>query len=335
MSKPFQVVVTDFLDETSVEEPVLGDIAALHTESAWNEDELSDRIETADALIVFHDVPQLTEKTFARTRQCRGVVRAGVGYNNVDLRATGSRGMLVCNVPDYGTEEVADHSIMLLLAVARRLRTCDQGIRDGRWDWRTAIPAPRLRGKTIGIVGCGAIGSATALRAKALGLDVVFYDPYLPAGADKALGIRRAATLEELLSQSLFVSLHCYLDPSSHHLIDAKALSLMPAGSILINTARGPVVDQAALIEALDSGHLYGAGIDVFEREPLDEERLRLHPNVILTPHCAFYSVEGFIELRRKAAEEVRRILTGTPPRCLVNRPFLEHPRAEIGSMRC
>ena len=335
MPKRFQVVVTDFLDETSVEEPVLGDIATIHTESAWSEDELSDRIDTADALVVYHDVPHLTERTFARTKECRGVVRAGVGYNNVDLRATGSRGILVCNVPDYGSEEVADHSIMLLLAVARRLRFCDQGIRDGRWDWKTAIPAPRLRGKTIGIVGCGRIGSATALRAKALGLDVLFYDPWLPPGADKALGIRRADTLEELLSHSLFVSLHCYLDPSTHHLIDANALSLMPKGGILINTARGPVVDQAALLDALDSGHLYGAGLDVFEREPLDEERLRLHPNVILTPHSAFYSMEGFVELRRKAAEEVRRILTGTPPRCLVNRPFLNNPRSEIGEMRC
>lgn len=335
MPNRFQVVVTDFLDETSVEEPVLGDIATLHTESAWDEESLSDRIESADALIVYHDVPRLSERTFARTARCRGVVRAGVGYNNVDLHATGSRGILVCNVPDYGSEEVADHTIMLLLAVARRLRFCDQGIREGRWDWRTAIPAPRLRGKTIGIIGCGRIGSATALRAKALGLDVVFFDPLLPPGADKALGIRRADTLEDLLAQSLIVSLHCYLDPSTHHLIDARALSLMPRGSILLNTARGPVVDQEALVGALDSGHLYGAGLDVFEREPFDEERLRVHPNVLLTPHSAFYSVEGFVELRRKAAEEVRRILTGTPPRCLVNRPFLQNPRAEIGELRC
>jgi phosphoglycerate dehydrogenase-like enzyme len=335
MPQRFQVVVTDFLDETSVEEPVLGDIADLHTESAWSEAELSERIDSADALIVYHDIPHLGEPTFARTARCRGLVRAGVGYNNIDLQATGSRGILVCNVPDYGAEEVADHSIMLLLAVARRLRFCDQGIRDGRWDWRTAIPAPRLRGKTIGIVGCGRIGSATALRAKALGLEVVFFDPLLPPGADKALGIRRADTLRELLSQSLIVSLHCYLDPSSHHLIDAEALRLMPKGSILINTARGPVVEQAALLDALDSGHLYGAGLDVFEREPIDDDRLRLHPNVILTPHSAFYSVEGFVELRRKAAEEVRRVLTGTPPRCLVNGPFLTNPRGEIGAPRC
>ena len=237
---------------------------------------------------------------------------------------------MVCNVPDYGTEEVADHAIMLLLAVARRLRMCDEAIRAGRWDWRTAIPSPRLRGKTLGLVGCGRIGAATALRAKALGLDVLFFDPLLPPGADKALGLRRADTLQDLLRVSHFVSLHCYLDPTTRHLIDAEALAAMPAGSILVNTARGPVVDQDALVAALDSGHLHGAGLDVFEREPLDNDRLRSHPNVVLTPHSAFYSVEGFIELRHKTAVEVRRLLTGVPPRCPVNLPFLASPRAVI-----
>jgi phosphoglycerate dehydrogenase-like enzyme len=259
------------------------------------------------------------------------VVRAGVGYNNVDLHAAGRRGILVCNVPDYGTEEVADHAIMLLLAVARQLLDADRSLREGRWDYRAAQHAPRLRGKTLGIIGCGRIGSATALRAKAFGLDVVFYDPYVVPGTEKALGIRRTFQLDELLDQSDFVSLHCYLDESTHHLIDARALARMKRGSILINTARGPVVDQPALIDALDAGHLLGAGIDVFEREPLDDERLRHHPRVVLTPHSAFYSIEGFVELRRKAAEEVRRLLLGEPPHNLVNRSHLVQPRTAIG----
>ena len=177
------------------------------------------------------------------------------------------------------------------------------------------IEAPRLRGKTIGLIGCGRIGTATALRAKAFGLDVVFYDPLVPQGTDKALGIRRVYRLEELLEQSHFVSLHCYLDPTTHHLINAEALARMRRGSILINTARGPIVDQDALIQALDSGHLLGAGIDVTEREPLDDDRLRFHPRVLLTPHSAFYSIEGFVELRTKTAEEVRRLLLGESPR--------------------
>ena len=144
----------------------------------------------------------MTDATFAAAPRCRAVVRAGVGYNNVDLAAAGRRGIAVCNVPDYGTEEVADHAILLLLAVARHLRIQDASMRAGGWDYLTGRDTPRLRGKTLGLVGCGRIGSATALRAKAFGLDVVFYDPYVPPGLDKALGIRREFRLEPLLEQT-------------------------------------------------------------------------------------------------------------------------------------
>src|SRR5262249_8971426 len=204
---------------------------------------------------------------------------------------------------------------LLLLALARKLIPSHSAIRAGEWDYRTAIGTPRLRGKTLGLVGCGRIGSATPLRAKAFGLDVVFYDPPLPQGVDKALRNRRCHRLEDLLEQSHFVSLHCYLDDTTHHLINAGALARMRPGAFLINTARGPVVDQLALLEELDSGRLGGAGLDVVEREPLDDDRLRSHPSIIFTPHSAFYSVEGFVELRTKAAEEVRRVLLGEAPR--------------------
>ncbi len=227
--------------------------------------------------------------------------------------------MVVCNVPDYGTEEVADHAIMFLLALARRLVPSLEAIRSGTWDYRTALGAPRLRGKVFGVVGCGRIGSATALRAKALGLDVVFYDPLLRQGMDKALGIRRVYQLDELLEQSQFVSVHCYLDDTTRHLLNAKTFARMRTGAFLINTARGPIVDENALLDALDSGHLAGAALDVVENEPLGNERLRVHPRVLLTPHTAFYSVEGYTELRTKTAEEVRRILLGESPRNPVN----------------
>ena len=321
MSVPFTVVFTDFLDETDVEGPILGDVAKIITARATNEMELARHVGAADAMIVFHEIDRIGETTFTAAPKCRVAVRAGVGYNNIDIESAARHGVVVCNVPDYGTEEVADHAIMLLLAVARRLIPSHTAIRAGDWHYRTAVGAPRLRGTTLGIVGCGRIGSATALRAKALGLDVVFFDPYVPAGVDKALGIRRVFTLAELLTQSHFVSLHCYLDQATRHLINTNTLALMRTGAVLINTARGAVVDQVALMDALDSGRLSGAGLDVVEREPLDDERLRLHPNVILTPHSAFYSVEGFIELRSKAAEEVRRVLVGEPPRNPVNKP--------------
>ena len=318
---PFTVVAADFLQETRVESPILQDIARFVFARASDESGVVDHVANADAILLFHDIPMLGEATFAAAPKLKGVVRAGVGYNNVDLDAANRRGILVCNVPDYGTEEVADHAIMFLLAIVRRLIPCHDAIRAGTWHYESAVPTPRLRGKTLGIIGCGRIGTATALRAKALGLDVAFYDPNLPEGVDKALGIRREHVLEDLLRQSHFVSLHCYLDATSRHLINAQTLAQMRPGAYLVNTARGPVVDQSALMDALDSGHLSGAALDVIEKEPLDDDRLRRHPKVILTPHSAFYSVEGFDELRSKAAEEVRRILLDQPVRNLVNRP--------------
>jgi len=319
MGKRFTVLIADFLDETSIESSVVGDLAELIMARATEEAQLGDYLAQADAILLFHDLSILSEQSFVRAPRCRCVVRAGVGYNNVDVASATRHGVVVCNVPDYGTEEVADHAIMLLLALVRRLLISHQAIRNGNWDYRTAIGAPRLRGKTFGVVGCGRIGTAAAVRAKALGLDVVFYDPYLRQGMDKALGIRRVHNLEELLEQSDFVSLHCFLDSSTQHLLNAQTIARMRPGAILINTARGPIVEENALLDALDSGHLYGAGLDVIEREPLDYERLRNHPSVLLTPHTAFYSVEGYIELRTKTAQEVRRILLGEPARNPVN----------------
>ena len=315
MSPAFKVVITDFLDETSIETPILSDLAEIVLARATDEESLAGSIAEADALILFHEIRLLGEQTFARAPKCRCVVRAGVGYNNVDRVAAARHGVVVCNVPDYGTEEVADHAIMLLLAMVRQFVPVYTAIRDGGWDYRTGLGAPRLRGKTLGLVGCGRIGAATALRAKAFGLDVVFYDPKVGAGLDKALGIRQVHRLEELMEQSDFVSVHCYLNEATHHLINAQALSKLRPGALLINTARGPVVDQEALLEALESGRLGGAALDVVEYEPLDDDRLRHHPRILLTPHSAFYSVEGFVELRTKAAEEVRRVLRGEAPR--------------------
>ncbi|MCA1686789.1 MAG: C-terminal binding protein [Planctomycetia bacterium] len=314
MPEPFTVVIADFLDEAGVETPILEDVARVVVAGASDEESLRPFVAEADAILLFHDIPAMGEATFAAAPRCKCVVRAGVGYNNVDLAAAGRHGVVVCNVPDYGTEEVADHTLMFLLALARRLIPCHEAIRAGTWHYETAVGTPRLRGKTLGLVGCGRIGSATALRARALGLDVVIYDPLVKHGVDKALGVRRVHTLDALLTQSHFVSLHCYLDGTTHHLIDAGALAAMRPGSFLINTARGPIVDQVALADALDSGRLAGAALDVVEREPLDDDRLRYHPGVILTPHSAFYSVEGFVELRTKAAEEVHRVLLGAPP---------------------
>jgi phosphoglycerate dehydrogenase-like enzyme len=332
MSSPLTVVAADFLAEADVEAPILKDIARVVLARARTEEELLPFLPEADAILLFHDITRLGEATFSSAPRCKCVVRAGVGYNNIDLERANRHGVIVCNVPDYGTEEVADHAIMFLLALARRLVPCHSAIRGGTWHYESAVGTPRLRGKTLGIVGCGRIGTATALRAKPFGLDVVFYDPFVPRGLDKSLGIRRAERLAHLLGESHFVSLHCYLDASTHHLINAETLAQMRRGSILVNTARGPIVDQVALVDALDSGQLAAAGLDVVEREPLDDEKLRFHPKVVLTPHAAFYSVEGFEELRSKAAREVRRILLGERPWNQVNVPVARDKAAAAQS---
>ena len=325
------VVVTDHLAEAGVEKPVLEGIADVLLLQTNSEDEVIRRGVDADILLVYHDI-RLSERVIASLPRCRAIIRCGVGFDNVDLRAAGSSGIVVCNVPDYGTVEVADHAMLLLLATTRRLLQCDAAIRAGTWEVAAAFGTPRLRGRTLGLIGLGRIGTAAAMRAKAFGLRVVFYDPYLPDGVDKALGIERVYRLEELLPQSDFVSLHCPLTRETRHILNEKTLSLLPRGAYVVNTARGPCIDPDALYRALESGQVAFAGLDVVEREPLDDERLRHHPRLILTPHVAFYSVEGFDEMRTKGAQEARRVILGEAVRNPVNLHCLKEARAVVPS---
>lgn len=323
------VVVTDHLAETGVERPVLEAIADLKLLQTHDENDVIRHGAGADVLLVYHDI-KISVRAIAHLNNCRGIIRCGVGFDNVDLEEAGRRGIVVCNVPDYGTEEVADHAILFLLALARRLVPCHEAIRAGGWDLTKAFGTPRLRGRTLGIVGCGRIGTATALRARAFGLRVIFYDPYQAPGLEKAIGLERCHTLTDLLRQSDFVSLHCPLNSETRHLLNAETLSKLPKGAFVINTARGPCVDGPALCAALDSGHIAYAALDVVEREPLDDEVLRRHPKVLLTPHSAFYSVEGFLEMRTKGAEEARRIILGEPVRNPVNLHCLKGPKCVL-----
>jgi D-3-phosphoglycerate dehydrogenase len=329
MSQRPLVVVTDHLAETGQERPILDSVAEVRLLQTNDEAEVARRGSDADVLLVYHNI-RLTEPTLDALPRVKAVIRCGVGYDNVDLEAAGRRGIVVCNVPDYGTEEVADHALLLLLALARRLLPADRAIRAGSWDLTAVFGAPRLRGRTLGIVGCGRIGTALALRARALGLRVVFHDPYLPDGVDKALGVERVYTLEELLPRAEFLSLHCPLTKRTRHLLNARTLALLPRGAYVINTARGPCVDAEALLAALESGQVGSAALDVFEREPLADDRLRQHPRLILTPHAAFYSVEGFQEMRAKGAQEARRVVLGEAVRNPVNLHCLVAPRAAV-----
>lgn len=326
----FRCVVTDFVaGDLSPELGVLGDIADVTGLDATVESDLEGRIESADAVMVFR--LRFSERTIARLTNCKLIVRCGVGFDNIDHRFARTRGIPVCNVPDYGTEEVADSAIGLALSLARRIGFFNSRLRrgEGPWEWTQAAEVRRLRGRTFGVVGLGRIGTATAVRAKAFGLDVAFFDPYKPDGFDKALGVRRVERLEDLLRQSHILSLHTPLTNETRHVIDSRALGLMPRGAILVNTARGGCVDLVAIPDAIASGQLSGAGIDVLPEEPPPADHPLLtawrdpahpcHDRLILTPHAAFYSEEGLLDMRTKGAQTCRRALLGEPLRNVVN----------------
>lgn len=326
-----KVIITDFLtDDLSPEREIFGDLADVVALNAFSEDDLVGRIENADAVLLYHYVV-LSEKTIDRLSQCRIIVRCGVGYDNVDGEFARTKGIPVANVPDYGTADVADSAIGMMLSLTRGIHFLNSRLRrrEGKWTHDQAAPLYRLHGRTFGIVGMGRIGTATALRAKALGMDVVYYDPYAPQGRDKSLGIRCAETLEELLKQSFVVSPHCYLSPETKHIINKDTIAQMPKGSYLVNTSRGGVVDVIAVMDALSNGHLAGAAIDVLETEPPpDTHRLieawrnpshPAHDRLILNPHSAFYCEEGLMDMRVNGARNVRRVLEGKEPYNVVN----------------
>lgn len=291
-----------------------------------------------DAMLTFRCTPLVTSKMEALER-CRIIVRGGVGFDGLDLEGFGARGVAVCNVPDYGTTEVADHAIGLLLALRRGIVSYNDGLRAdprGNWHWSRQRCLARLRGSTFGVVGLGRIGMATARRARAFDLEVMFYDPYLPPGADLATGFRRAETLEELLKACDAVSLHTPLTDETRAIINAASLAEMKPGAVLINTSRGPTVDIDAVHGALESGRLAAAALDVLPTEPPpDHPLIRAYAareewidgRLILTPHSAFFSPPGQRDLRRKAVETIVAALDGPGLRNCVNAEHLRRNR--------
>jgi len=331
MARRFRVVITDFISGSlEPEERVLGDMADVDALDAYSEEELSGRIEDVDAIMLYHNLG-LSRKTIERLKRCRLIVRCGVGCDNVDHAFARARGIPVANVPDYGTEDVADTAIGMMLALTRGIAFQNSRLRErqGPWLYTQVVPLRRLRGRVFAVVGIGRIGTAAALRAKALGMDVAFYDPYAPDGRDKSLGVRRVEDLDDLLRQAEVLSLHCPLTDETRHVVDRAAMAKMPRGAYLVNTARGAVVETAAVPDAIASGQLAGAGIDVLEHEPPGDGdplvaawRNPEHPayhRVILTPHSAFYCEEGLMDMRLRGSEACRRALLGLPVRNVVN----------------
>ena len=294
----------------------------------------------ADGVVTWHEM-RIDAAFIAKIPKCRVIVRAGVGFDHIDLEAAGGAGIPVCNTPDYGTSEVADHAIALMLALTRGIVSFHEHlVRDpvAGFDSALAPLVRRLRGRTFGVVGFGRIGTATALRAKAFGFRIVGFDPYVSAGTEIAIGIERVASLEALLEVADVVSLHCPLTAETKEMIGAEAFRRMKPTAILINTARGQIVDVTALIAAIRSGVIGGAGIDVLPIEPpnpndeiavayRDLKAAGIADRLILTPHAAWASPESRADARRLAVETAILYLAQGHLRNLVNGPFLATAR--------
>ncbi len=289
-----------------------------------------------DAIINYSAVEQIGAGPEAFPK-CRIVVRSGVGFDNVDLAGWGKQGVPVSNVPDYGTTEVADHAIALMLALTRGTATYQQNLRpDPAQGWRfgAAPLVKRLRGATFGVIGLGRIGLAAALRAQAFGMRIVFFDPYLSTGTELSAGFARVHTLDELMSVSDVVSVHAPLSDETRGMVGPKALMAAKPGLVIVNTARGPIVDLGALGAAIRAGKVGGAGLDVLPAEPADANHpliaawIKGEPwiegRLVLSPHAAFYSPSSIEDLRRKSVEVVVEYIENKRLLNCVNPQFLE-----------
>jgi D-3-phosphoglycerate dehydrogenase len=263
----------------------------------------------ADAILVTY--AKLPGELLRQLTQCKAIGRFGLGVDNIDLPAAKEHGIAVNYVPDYCLREVSNHAMALLLALARKVTFSNALVQSGRWEVPPVVPLRRLEGQALGLVGFGNIPRALAPKAKAFGLTVLTHDPYVKADVLATAGVE-GVSFDDLLARSDFISVHAPLLPATRGLMNAAAFAKMKKGAFVINTARGPLVDETALIAALDSGHLGGAALDVVATEPLAKDSPLLHrDNVILTPHTAFYSVEALEELQTKCASDVARVLSG------------------------
>jgi D-3-phosphoglycerate dehydrogenase / 2-oxoglutarate reductase len=270
----------------------------------------------ADALLVTY--AKVTAEMIGQMTRCRIIARFGIGVDSVDIPAATNAGIVVTRVPDYCIDEVSDHTMALLLALVRKIPFANSRAHAGRWEMPAVVPIHRLRGSVLGLVGFGRIPQLVVPKAKAFGLKVISYDPFISQETMNQAGVGKV-DFSELVHVSDHISIHAPLGPETRHLFHADVFHKMKPTAHLINTARGSIVDEEALAEALDRGHLAGAALDVLSQEPPSRSPLFGRENVILTPHMSFYSAESLIDLQTRAAEEVVRVLTGQSPRDPVN----------------
>jgi D-3-phosphoglycerate dehydrogenase len=320
-----KVVITDYdFGDIEVEREILGAIGAeVVGLQAKKERDLFEAARDCAAMI--NQYARVGRETIARMEKCEVIARYGVGVDIVDVEAATDRGILVTNVRDYCTEEVADHAIALWLTLARKLPDYNRATHQGIWRWQSGQPVFRLRGRTMGIVSLGKIGQAIASRAKAFGTNVIAYDPFVPADVARSLGVELVSKTD-LLRCSDYVLMQAPMTPETRHFLSDAEFSIMKPGAILVNTGRGPTVDNEALYRALTDGHLAAAGLDDPEEEPAKREAwnpadnpLFSLPNVMVTPHAAYYSEESILAARTTAAHQVAKVLTRQTPDYPVN----------------
>lgn len=313
------VLVTDYAwPSLDIEREVFDEAGAeLLVAETGAEDELVGLAPRADAILTCFQ--KVTAAVLEAAPHCRTVARYGVGVDNIDVARATELGMVVSNVPDYCVDEVSDHAAALILALTRHVVPFARQVAGGGWDSTAFPPMRRLRGQTLGLVGFGAIARRVATKMRGFGMQVLAYSPGLRDG-EPTDEVTAAGSLTEVLARSDVVSLHVPLNDDTRGLIDAEALARMKPSALLVNTARGPLVDTTALAGALASGHLAGAALDVLPHEPpAPDEPLLGMDNVILTPHAAFASLEAVAELQHKAATNVAAVLAGRRPRYVVN----------------
>lgn len=271
----------------------------------------------AGANAVLNNFAPMTRRVMQAMADGATIVRYGVGVDNVDLAAAKQLGIRVCNVPDYGIDEVADHAAAMTLMLARKLNQYDRGIRAGEWKIDQMVDGVRsLRNSTVGLIGLGRIAKSYASRMAAFGCNIIGFDPYVTAEQAQAAGISLMSQ-EQVIASANILSLHVPLTPETRHLINAEAIAQMPQGAVIINCSRGGLIDETALAAALVSGQISGAGLDVFEKEPLPADSpLRTAPHLTMSPHAAFFSDTSVDTLQRLASEEALRGLRGEPLRC-------------------
>ena len=324
MSRP-KVVITDFdYGDLDVERCILEAIGARVVGlQAKSEADLFEEARDCDAIM--NQYARVGAETIARMERCRVIARYGIGVDIVDVEAATRKGILVTNVRDYCTDEVADHAIGLWLALVRKLFIYNAATHRGVWRWQTGRPIHRIQGRTMGIVGFGRIGQAIARRAKAFGVELIAYDPYIAVGAAESKGVARVGK-EELLVRSDYVMMQAPMTPQTRHFLGEKEFQETKKGVIIVCTGRGPTIDNSALYRALKEGRVAGAGLDDPEEEPAKRKRwdpsgnpLFSLDNVIVTSHVAYYSDESIRLARETAASEVARVLKGERPLNPVN----------------